>query len=319
MAIDFTASDAPTPDQGNFRPLIAYYLLTRSSSDEIRRCSGTVTPTNRRRTDLLLYALAVLIPTTFIFALLSRIHVNNWVENYIMFLPGLVAAAFMCLRRESFRSIGWGLRPPIYLLWAMLLPMAVITVSVLVSIWLGYVSAAPFSNAAGGAAGHLLRVLKAIGIYTVISIPFAFGEEFGWRGYAQGRLVREFGLLKGLLLLGILWGVWHVPIYYFMGEFPQHPIFGPFVMTPIDNILAVVPMAWFYIRGRNIWVPTLAHAFADVLWGFSNILFPSHHEIGSWAVLQTAQLVVSIILLMNLMSRSGEANVEEWKAAPVTA
>jgi Type II CAAX prenyl endopeptidase Rce1-like len=133
------------------------------------------------------------------------------------------------------------------------------------------------------------------------------------------RLVREFGLRKGLLLLGILWGAWPVPIYYFMGEFPQHPIFGPFVMTPIDNILAVVPMAWFYIKGKNIWVPTLAHAFADVVWGFSNILFPSHHEIGSWVVLQTAQLIVSIILLINLRSRSGEAYVAELKASPGTA
>ena len=145
--------------------------------------------------------MAVLLPTTIIFASLSRFHVNNWVENAIMFLPGLVAAGFLYSRRESFRSVGWGLRPPIYLLWGMLLPLIVITVSVLISIQLGYATAASFSNAAGGASGHLLRVLKGIGIYTVISIPFAFGEEFGWRGYAQGRLVREFGLLKGLLFL----------------------------------------------------------------------------------------------------------------------
>ena len=274
---------------------------------------------NQPRKDLLYYALAVLIPTTIIFAVLSRFHVNNWVENCIMFLPGLVAAGFLYVRRESFRSVGWGFRPPIYLIWGMLLPMLVITVSVLVSIWLGYAAAAPFSNAAGGATGHLLRVLKAIGVYTLISIPFAFGEEFGWRGYAQGRFVREFGLLKGLLLLGILWGVWHVPIYYFMSEFPQHPIFGPFVMTPIDNILAVIPMAWLYIKSRNIWVPTLAHAFADILWGFSNILFPSHHEVASWAVLQAAQLIVSIVLLMNLRSRSGEAYVAALKASPASA
>src|SRR5271169_1868900 len=272
---------------------------------------GSLTLMNRQRKDLLYYALAVLVPTTIIFAFLSRFHVNNWVENAIMFLPGLVAAGFLYLRRESFRSVGWGFRPPIYFLWAMLLPLLVITVSVLASIRLGY-AAAPFSNAAGGATGHLLRVLKGIGIYTAISIPFAFGEEFGWRGYAQGRLVREFGLLKGLLLLGILWGVWHVPIYYFMGEFPQHPIFGSFVMTPIDNILAVVPMAWLYIRSRNIWVPTLTHAFADILWGFSDLLYPKSHEIQSWAILQAAQLIVSIILLMNLRSRPGNAFQAEF-------
>jgi membrane protease YdiL (CAAX protease family) len=195
----------------------------------------------------------------------------------------------------------------------------VITVSVLVSIRFGYLAAASFSSAAGGNTAHLLKVLKGIGIYTLISIPFAFGEEFGWRGYAQERRVHEFGLLKGLLLLGIIWGVWHVPIYYFMGAFPQHPIVGPFIMTPIDNVLAVVPMGWLYIKSRNIWVPTLTHAFADIFWGFSNILFPSHHEIASWAVLQAAQLIVSIILLMDLRSRSGDAYVASSNASPASA
>jgi CAAX protease family protein len=274
---------------------------------------------NRQRADLFGYAVAVLVPTTVIFACLSRSHVNNWVENAIMFLPGLAAAGFLYTRREGFRSVGWSLRPPIYLLWAMILPMLVITVSVLVSFRLGYAAAAPFSNAAGGATGHLLRVLKGICIYTLISIPFAFGEELGWRGYAQGRLVREFGLLKGLLLLGILWGVWHVPIYYFTAAFPQHPVFGPFVMTPIDNILAVIPMGWLYIKSRNIWVPTLTHAFADILWGFSNILFPSHHEIASWAVLQAAQLIVSIVLLIDLRSPSGDTYVASLNASPTSA
>jgi membrane protease YdiL (CAAX protease family) len=131
--------------------------------------------------------------------------------------------------------------------------------------------------------------------------------------------VREFGLLKGLLLLGILWGVWHVPIYYFMGAFPQHPIVGPFVMTPIDNILAVVPMAWLYIRSRNIWVPTLTHAFADIVWSFSSMLFPSHNEIASWAILQSAQLILSIVLLMNLRLQSGTANAASLSASPVSA
>lgn len=152
----------------------------------------------------------------------------------------------------------------------------------------------------------LLRILKNVAFYTVIAIPFAFGEEFGWRGYAQEKFVREFGLLGGLLLLGILWGFWHTPIYYFTDAFKEHPILGPFVMTPIDNILVVIPMGWLYIRSRNIWVPTLAHAFGDVLFGFSDLLFPKHQEIRSWAILQTAQLIISILLLIDLRSRPGD-------------
>jgi len=267
----------------------------------------------QERTEILLYALAVLIPTTVIVACFPLLHVtNNWAANTLMFIPGLMALPFRIQRREGFRSVGWGTGAPVYWLWAILLPIAVIAVCLPLSIRLGYAAIAPASTSAGRIATHPLKILENVLLYTAISLPFAFGEEFGWRGYAQGKLVREFGLVKGLLLLGIIWGVWHTPIYYFVGAYPEHPILGPFVMTPIDNILAVVPMGWLYIRSRNIWVPTLTHAFADILWGFSDLLYPKSHEIQSWAILQAAQLIVSIILLMNLRSRPGNAFQAEF-------
>jgi membrane protease YdiL (CAAX protease family) len=155
-------------------------------------------------------------------------------------------------------------------------------------------------------------------IYLVISLPLAFGEEFGWRGYAQNRLIRQFGIVGGLLLLGLIWGFWHTPIYYVMHEYPQHPFFGPFVMTPIDNILVVVPMAWLYLRSRSIWVATFTHAFADILWGFSGLMFPATHEIQNWVVLQIVQAIVSTVLLIDLLSnrqRSFEPTLRESSAS----
>jgi len=254
------------------------------------------------RTELLLYSLAVVVPTTLLAACFSLLQVtNNWAVNALMFLPGLVAAAFRLKLRQGFKSIGWGMGPPIYWLYAILLPVVALLISLPISIALGYAAKAPASSASGIAALAPSKILLSAALYTLI------GEEFGWRGYAQEKLIREFGLLAGLLLLGILWGIWHTPIFYFSGAFPEHPIVGPFVMTPIDNILAVVPMAWLYIRSRSIWVPTFTHAFADILWGFSGLLFPPNQEIHSWAVLQATQLVLSFILFMDLKFRPGQS------------
>jgi membrane protease YdiL (CAAX protease family) len=257
-------------------------------------------------------SLAIVIPTASIAACFSLLQVtNNWAANALMFVPGLVALVFRLRYRHGFRAVGWGLGPPIYWLWAILLPVIALGISLPVSIGLGYAATTPASSASGIAAMSPAKVLISFVLYTLISIPFAFGEEFGWRGYAQGKFVGEFGLLGGLLLLGTLWGAWHTPIYYFMGTFPRHPVLGPFVLTPIDNILAAVPMAWLYIRSRSIWVPTFTHAFADILWGFSSLLFPPIQEIPTWAVLQIAQLVLSIVLLVDLRARpqlASEAN-----------
>lgn len=40
-----------------------------------------------------------------------------------------------------------------------------------------------------------------------------FSEELGWRGYALDRVLNCFGFVKGSLLLGLIWGVWHLPLY----------------------------------------------------------------------------------------------------------
>ena len=268
---------------------------------------------NTERKALLLYSAVVLLTTIAAVTCFRLLHItDNWAVNLLMFLPGTFAAIFLATSAEGFRPVGWGLGKPSDWGLAMLLPLLVLAATLPISIWLGYAAFAPTSPTVKSVIEDPLKLALKMAIYIAISIPFAFGEELGWRGYAQPRLIRQFGLVKGLFLLGLFWGAWHTPIYYAMGVFPKHPIAGPFVMTPIDNILAVVPMAWFYIRSRNIWLPTFLHAFADILWGFSDLLWPKSHEVQSWAVLQAAQLALSIVLLIDLRRRE----VQEAKLAP---
>jgi membrane protease YdiL (CAAX protease family) len=274
---------------------------------------------NLEKKDLLRFALAVIVTTTLIVSCLPLFHItSNWAANVLMFVPGLAAALLLLRRREGFRSIGWGVGPWRYWLAAIILPTLVILVAIALSLRFGYIAPAPASTPAGSLIVHPAKLLKNMLIYLVISLPLAFGEEFGWRGYAQNRLIRQFGIVFGLLLLGLIWGFWHTPIYYVMHEYPQHPFFGPFVMTPIDNIMVVVPMAWLYLKSRSIWVATFTHAFADILWGFSGLMFPATHEIQNWVVLQIVQAIVSTVLLIDLLSnrqRSFEPTLRESSAS----
>ena len=44
------------------------------------------------------------------------------------------------------------------------------------------------------------------------------GEELGWSGYALPRLQVRHGFVRANLVLGILWGVWHLPFFFTIGD-----------------------------------------------------------------------------------------------------
>lgn len=58
-------------------------------------------------------------------------------------------------------------------------------------------------------------------------------EEPGWRGFALPRLQERFGPLRATALLGLLWGVWHVPLYGPLGF--AVPFVLAFLYTPLYN------------------------------------------------------------------------------------
>ena len=41
-----------------------------------------------------------------------------------------------------------------------------------------------------------------------------FSEELGWRGFALDPLLERFGFVKASVILGFIWGIWHLPLYF---------------------------------------------------------------------------------------------------------
>jgi membrane protease YdiL (CAAX protease family) len=263
---------------------------------------------NSERKKILIHVLAVLSITTIVMVGFAALHVtDNWAANALMCIPGIVTLVMLLANRDGFGAVGWSMGRPIVWCWALLLPLLTLAVWLPTSLALGCVAKAAAGTKGAALIADPCALLANAGFYLAISLPLAFGEEFGWRGYLQRRLVSEFGVVNGLVMLGLVWGFWHTPIFYVMGTYPEQPVLGPFVMAPIDNLLAVSPMAWLYIRSKSIWVPTFTHAFADILWGFAGLLFPSTSEVGNWVVLQFIQLAISIVLLRALTARPADA------------
>jgi membrane protease YdiL (CAAX protease family) len=91
-------------------------------------------------------------------------------------------------------------------------------------------------------------------------------EEPGWRGFALPRLQERYGLLGGSLILGLLWGCWHLPLFLIPGR-PQTAM--PFIGLVISSTAATVLMAWVQRNAGSGLVSVLFHSAMNL--GFSTL------------------------------------------------
>ncbi|MCI8852603.1 MAG: CPBP family intramembrane metalloprotease [Lachnospiraceae bacterium] len=101
-------------------------------------------------------------------------------------------------------------------------------------------------------------MLLFLPVNLVLSYIAFFGEEYGWRYYLQPLLQKKFGLRGGVLLLGVVWGLWHLPLDFFFYVRPEN---GLIQLT--NQIITCVTLgiffAYAYQKTQNIWVPVILH------------------------------------------------------------
>lgn len=174
--------------------------------------------------------------------------------------------------------------------------------------------------------GELVQLFKNPGFYiSLLFLPVNFflvftaffGEEYGWRYYFTPFLQNRFGKVKGVLLLGVLWGLWHLPINVFYYS-PQTWI-QSILSQQIVCIAYGIFFTYTYMKTNNIWVPVILHYLNNnliaVLSGGDGSVI-SNQVIG-WKDL-LAMLILSLIffvpfILAKEYRRSGKPEVAASK------
>lgn len=113
-------------------------------------------------------------------------------------------------------------------------------------------------------------IIIFIGFFVIFFIAGPLQEELGWRGYALDRFQKKWNALISSIIVGFLWGLWHLPLFYMFREDSYYtgPIWGLIISTILISIL----FTWIYNNtGRSIMAVLLFHT----MWNFSNWIFPT--------------------------------------------
>ena len=104
----------------------------------------------------------------------------------------------------------------------------------------------------------LVTAINAVLLGPFLGLIIAFGEEYGWRGYLQTELIR-LGRVRGVFLLGVIWGIWHWPVIWMGYNYPGQPILGSIAMVVMCILLAYV-LAYAVFKSNGIWTAAYLHA-----------------------------------------------------------
>lgn len=121
-------------------------------------------------------------------------------------------------------------------------------------------------------------------------------EEFGWRGVVLPLLQQHFAPIWAGLILGLIWGIWHLPAFYLSGSLQSTWSFFPFFIGTISLSIIVTPL--FNASGGSILLPILFH------WQVINPVFPDAAPYDT-IMFMAAALIVVIINRKKMFSRDG--------------
>jgi membrane protease YdiL (CAAX protease family) len=107
----------------------------------------------------------------------------------------------------------------------------------------------------------ILTAVQSVLLAPILAIVIAFGEEYGWRGYLQSELLKV-GRVRGVLLVGVIWGIWHWPLILMGFSYPGYPLLG-LLLAVLFLVGFAVVLGTAVLRSGSVLLAAYLHALND--------------------------------------------------------
>lgn len=223
-------------------------------------------------------------------------HILN---RYLLSCSGMLMVAFSAfivrslIEHEGFKDVGWNIGHFKWYVATLLSCLLFWAVPSLVDLLLG--------NMAWNHDISRNEIIVVILSLAGFSLLAGFGEEFGWRGYLLPRLLSDPYTARGvLLLIGIIWGIWHFPVALgpllrtaVEGSTSWVSLTGPTLLSCLQMIGASIGLSFIFgavwLKSRSIFLTSFLHGY------FIGIRDATWNLLGNGA---TVSLVIRLVLIV---------------------
>jgi len=209
---------------------------------------------------------------------------SNWTLA-LMWMPAVAAIIMRLLSGEGlFKGLKWNpLKAWKFILMAAFLPFTIEIVSLVFTLGLhgaelkeGFLQLKDGHISVNGTAllfgaslqpwyifipNYLLSYFTGVLFYSLL---FAFGEEYGWRGYLQKQWAPVNSRVSGFIAIGIIWGFWHLPGVLLGHNFPDYKLIGGLLLMPLICVGFSIVFGTAFNKNYVIWVPAVFHGAVNI-------------------------------------------------------
>ncbi|MCB0154082.1 MAG: CPBP family intramembrane metalloprotease [Anaerolineae bacterium] len=148
------------------------------------------------------------------------------------------------------------------------------------------------------------------------SFFFWLTEETAWRGFALPRLQTRFSAVTASLILGLLWGGWHLPLVFIPGSFQATIPFTGFVLSAMATS---VLLTWLFNHSHgSVLITALFHAATDVAIAYTGVM--SGDIWLFWLFIASQWLMAGVVIMLEgpaHLVRTGDVNAAQYRALGV--
>ena len=164
-------------------------------------------------------------------------------------------------------------------------------------------------------------------LYTVIpmfilyTIAAGIGEEFGWRGFVLPRLQTRHNALVSSLIIGVMWAIWHIPMFFIQGTFQydlqsQGGLLPAVLAFSLFVIVSSIWFTWIFNNTRgSVLLAAVMHGASNTWGGYFDVYRGFFGGILTFVVVS---LLVTIVIVLVAgprdLSRANKRNVLELEA-----